>query len=305
MASSSSRKRAQSAPDWRIDIDDVFALKAVVDAVTTVLQRVTFKVVPKEGNYELAVDGADLGMTCCVSARLQLDKEKVALNVDAEGAEGFTFCVDCKHIQAAMDSTQCLHSALRMEGRDDRVVVTVGDESMAHTKETSELRTYVTTDQHQGIKPLSFSSMLDLPIPQIKEVIKKARKWHAELMRIRVEYQRKESAGSYPCFITLSISGDCDFQLRTCGMVEKQSDGSMNIKPSDDQETMRVSSEDLEMHFDGLFMVDKIDSFVKTIPARVAKAYVKQDMPILFDHDLGYGDGSYIRFLIAASNEEE
>ena len=184
------------------------------------------------------------------------------------------------------------------------MVVRVGDDDATYAREKTELRTYVTGETPPAIKPLTFSSTLDMPVQQLKEVIKKARKWHAELIRIQVKYV-KDATQAAPCFITLSINGDCDYSLTTCGNVDRQEDGSLIIKPSEDDQVWNVDEAQVDMHFDGLFIVDKIDSFVKCLPSRVAKAYVKQGMPILFDYDMGYSNGSYIRFLVASSTEDD
>jgi len=144
---STKRKHSPAEPVWRILLDDASGLRSVLDAVQAVTQRVIFKVSRTEGDrYVLMFDGADPGMTCCVSARLNVDQ--VVLRGDAtQDTEEFQFCVDCRHLQVALDTPSCSHGSLLIEYHDDATIhCRMQDpEQMSHSDE-AVLNTYVESE---------------------------------------------------------------------------------------------------------------------------------------------------------------
>ena len=122
--------------DWALAFDEPSDLQALVNAIAAVLQRTTFKIVPGGGgaHYTLKADGADLGMTCCVSVRLRLERDRVRLN-----EERVEFCVDCQQMKTALDSAACVHAAIELQGRGDVVVVVVTDQEQRREIERCEI----------------------------------------------------------------------------------------------------------------------------------------------------------------------
>ena len=301
MESSTSRKRHSPGADWAIEFEDASSLRAIVDAVAAVMQRVTFKVQRnRAGLYVLAVDGADLGMTCCVSARLQIEENMI----DVGGTGGdFFFCVDCKHVQTALDSTAASHGTLVIEGVGERVHVRVRVADTHTHDETSELKTFVDSERPTEIRPLEFSTRVEIDLAQIKEIIKKARKWHAETMRMRIELDRTYSRASF------SFKGDADHEQRFYNQTQTDEDGSMVVRAASDGGDARDGfAGSGTHHFEGVFLIDRIDSFVRILPTRMVNAFVMRGMPIMFTHTFGASaseDESYIRYLVAPINEDE
>ena len=297
-------KRAAAEPDWSIEFPDANNLRAVVDAVTAVMQRVPLKVArnPETGGYVLMVDGADIGMTCCVSARLQLDAERVVLD---EAEEAITFCVDCKHVQTALDSNMCAHGTLVLSGHGDRVQVRVRNPDAPSQDETSELRTFVDSEGATVIEPLTFATRLDVDIVALREIIKKARKWHAETMTIRIKLHTQ--GARQLSMVSLSIRGDADHEQRFYHDATRDGDGSLVVRAaSDGGDARSLVGDGLDLHFEGTFMVDRIDSFVRIVPHRMLSCHVMRGMPLMLTYAIGGDEGaSHIRYLVAPINDEE
>ena len=162
-------KRATATPDWSVQFDDATSFKAVVDAAAAVLHRVTFKVVAVKLDgrecewYVLKVDGADMGMTCCVSARLYIEAAKVVAPDDGD----IEFCIDCKHVQTALDSTACAHGTLSVEGHGDRLHIYVHDPTLTTQDEKSELKTFVDTETVTDVRALDFSTILEIDLSRL------------------------------------------------------------------------------------------------------------------------------------------
>jgi hypothetical protein len=304
----STRKRTDATPDWSVVFEDASSLRTVVDAISAVMQRATIRVARnrESGNFTLMVDAADLGMTCCVSARLRLEREHVTAPSGEEGE--FTFCVDCKHMQTALDSPMTAHGTVTLSGMGDRVHVRITGGEVSHD-EVSELRTFVDTEKNTEIRPLEFSTQLEIELSALRDVIKKARKWHDEKMRIRIHL--KERGARQYSMVTLSISGDAHHEQRFYKPTSREPDGSLMCKAERsgiEPDETGAGEEDpaaSEPHFEGTFLVDRIDSFIKILPTAKVMCRVMRGMPLMLTHAIGSDDSSHIRYLVAPLNDEE
>lgn len=293
-------KRSQRAPTWSIVFEDAAQLRAVVDAVSTVMARVSFKVVKRDGKHFLEVDSADVAMMCCVSARLVLDK--VVTNDDEEG---FSFCVDCKHVASAIDNPSCAHLALTMEGlaEESKIVLTMHEPEQHAHEACSEVSLYMEEEQ-DPLVPMDFDMLLEVDLSLMREMIKKARKAHTERLRICVYLQ--EVAQKQISLVVFSIDGDFKHEQKFCHETTRDEDGSTIVRAATDGTHKLLDTETVEPVFEGVFPAEKIDAFVKNLPCRMLTAKVKTGMPLMLDYPLGgtSDDESHIRFLVAAVNED-
>ena len=266
------------------------------------MQRVHFKVVRgDDGRYVLKVDGADVGYTCCVSARLHLDKVFVP---EGNDDDEFVFCVECKHVLTAIESSACAHGACTLEGRDATVCIRVQDPDQKSHEDCSELSTFVDGESTFRLDPLEFKMSLEIDLSKLKEMIKKARKAHTERLRICVYLQ--EVAQKQISLVVFSIDGDFKHEQKFCHETTRDEDGSTIVRAATDGTHKLLDTETVEPVFEGVFPAEKIDAFVKNLPCRMLTAKVKTGMPLMLDYPLGgtSDDESHIRFLVAAVNED-
>ena len=298
-------KRSKPTPDWEIVFEDVAPLRLIVETVSAVMTRVMFKVVKKSsGLYFLCVDGADSGLVCCVSARLQLDNVKWNIS-DEAGSNEFTFCVECKHVLTAVDPSS--GGSLTLQGNSDDATVTfrMQDPEIPSHEDVSELDTFVDGETGFKLTPMDFQTILEIDLSKLREMIKKARKSRAECLRIRIFVEDRGSK-KYS-LVTFSIKGDHQkHEQKFCNEIHHHEDGSMVVRAAADGETNIFDTLSMEPMFDHGFPVDKIESFVKNLPTRMIMAKVKSGLPMMFSHNLkGANDETqHIRFLVASSNED-
>ena len=299
-------KRSKPTPDWEIVFEDVTPLRLIVETVSAVMTRVMFKVVRKPGGlYFLCVDGADSGLVCCVSARLQLDNVKWNVPEETETAE-FTFCVECKHVLTAVEPSPT-GGSLTIQGNSHDATVTfrMQDPDIPSHEDSSELSTFVDGETGFKLTAMNFQTILEIDLSQMRAMIKKARKSHAECLRIRIFVDDKGSK-KYS-LVTFSVKGDHQrHEQKFCHEIHHHEDGSMVVRAAADGETNIFDTLSIDPVFDHGFPVDKIESFVKNLPTRMIMAKVKSGLPIMFSHNLkGANDETqHIRFLVASSNED-
>lgn len=303
-------KRARTdEPDWTITFDDAGSLRLIVEAVSAVMQRVMFCVRRRSsGAAFLEVDGADVGFNCCVSARFQLDAITVASEESA--TEGFSFCVECKHLLIALETTSCVGGSVEIAGleRSAKVRVTIKDPDVKCHKDVSHLSTYVDGDPDFHLTPMDFKMLLEMDVGKLREMIKKAKKSHAEHLRIQI-YLSEETARKRSR-VCLTVQGENqDHGTEFCNELKHDEDGSARVRAAADgeDEDLFHSSSSSTPVFDATFPVERIESFVRNVPVRMIKANVGPGLPIMLTHDLkGATDGlSYIRFLVAAVNDDD
>ena len=296
-------KRPRKQATWTIVFDDASAIRGVVEAVSAIMQRVIFKVARQTDKYVLMVDGADVGMTCCVSARLQLDRVTFA---SKETPEEFTFCVECKHVLVAIDNPSCAHGAMIMEGHDDATIhIRMQDPEQRSHEDSSELNTFVDGTPPVSLSTLDFKMLLEIDLSKLKEMIKKARKSHSEMLRIRIhvtDYGSKQRS-----LVVFSVKGDAYHCQRFCHETSRDEDGSLRVRAAADGGNDIQDEEEGEPVFEGVYPVEKIDAFIRILPCRMVVAKVMKSMPLMMTHSLGGGsdDSSHIRFLIAPINEDD
>lgn len=302
MQTAATLKRKRT-PNWSIQFDDATALKSVIEACAAVMQRIIVKVSRNEaGVFFLSVDGADVGYTCCVSARLQLGVVRMASDVDT-----FRFCVDCKQILYSIESPSSAHGMLTMESyvNDTSVYLLMTDPDQPSHVETSKLSTFVDGDPPVMLSVLDFKIVIEVDLTKLREMIKKARKAHAEHLGISVLYRDADAVAT----TTFSLSGDTEHAQIFSNDTSTKEDGSRLVRAIADGKTepLCVDSEDVELLHDGKYPVDKIDAFVKTVPSRVVVAKVMKGMPLMFTHSLGASedDSSHVRFLVASTSEDD
>lgn len=308
MPSTTRGKRTRNTPEWTILFDSTTALRGVVDAVAAVMQRVIFQVKKPEGSdhYMLMFDGADVGMTCCVSARLRID----TVTFGKEERENFEFCVECKHLQVAIDTSSCAQGSLVMEGHSDATIhVRMQDPKQRSHAEYSELQTFVDGGSEPvKLHDMDFDDKIEIDLCKLRDMIKKARKIHAEHLRIEV-YLRDEGPKQLS-LVVFSVRGDAFHETQFLHETSRDEDGSLRVRAAADGEyDLEDVAEHMTPKFQGLYPVDRVDAFVKILPVNMIVASVMQNMPILMTHRLGGGiastgsDDSHIRFLIAPINE--
>ena len=305
MATTGTRKRGRSTPDWIITFDDTVSLRCVVESTAAVMSRVIFKVEKIGSFFFLMVDGADVGFTCCVSARLQL--EKVTFATPGSELSEFTFCVDCKQMLYSIDNPSCSHGCLIMEGHTSNATVhlIMSDPDQRNTEDCSELSTYVDGNAPQSLCSLDFEMMLEIDLTKLREMVKKARKAHAEHLHIRIF--TKTIGAKERSLVIFSVKGDTTHEQKYCNEMTKHEDGSLIVRVAADGPNEELFETENESVFDGIFPIEKIDAFVKNIPVRMIVAKVQNGMPLMLTHNLGTGDDdrSHVRFLVAPKNDDE
>jgi hypothetical protein len=306
MAATATRKRGRSTPDWTITFDDTVSLRCVVESAAAVMSRVIFKVQKAGQFYFLMVDGADVGFTCCVSARLQL--EKVSFSTPGSETSEFTFCVDCKQMLYSIDNPSCSHGCLTMEGHTSNATIhlIMSDPDQRNSEDCSELSTFVDGDPPQSLCSLDFKMMLEIDLTKLREMVKKARKAHAEHLHIRIF--AKTSGSKERSLVIFAVKGESKHEQKFCNEMTKHEDGSLIVRAAADglNEELFDTEED-ESVFEGIFPIEKIDAFVKNIPVRMIVAKVQNGMPLMLTHNLGAGEDeeSHVRFLVAPKNDDE
>lgn len=310
-------KRKSRTPEWVIVFDDASALRSVVDAVAAVMNRVTFRVSkPKDtNNYMLMFDGTDMGMSCVVSARIVIDH--VTFSSDSPPDE-FTFCLECKQLIVSIDNPSCARGKLRIEGYDDATVrIVMQDPEQRSHKETSDLNTYVDEmEELDALDDMRLEYCLETDLSKLKEMIKKARKSHAERIQIQI-FLREEASKQFSVVVfTVKGEGYARHSQTFCHETQKGADGSLTVRAFADGEIEEDDTSSMNCVFDAVFPVDKIDAFIKILPVRMIKAQVQNSMPLVMTHELGGGilggaseneeqGKSFIRFLVAPLNDSD
>lgn len=310
-------KRKTRTPEWGIVFDDVSGLRSVVDAVAAVMNRVTFRVSKPAGmdNYMLMFDGADMGMSCVVSAQIVIDHVTFASETPPDE---FRFCLECKQLIVSIDNPSCARGKLRIEGYDDATVrIVMQDPEQPSHKETSDLNTYVDEmDELDNLDDMRLEYTLETDLSKLKEMIKKARKSHAERIQIQI-FLRKETSREFSVVVfTVKGEGYARHSQTFCHETQKGADGSLTIRAFADGEIDEDDTTQMNCVFDAVFPVDKIDAFVKILPVRMIKAQVQNSMPLMMTHEIGGGilggtpaneetGRSFIRFLVAPLNDSD
>lgn len=301
-----SRKRNAPCPTWSIVFEDAAPLKLIVDTVSNVMGRVSFKV-EKAANcdYFLTVDSADVAVACVVSARLRLDK--VTFPNDDDDDSEFSFCLDCKHISTVIEPSSCAHLALTMEGYSEtgKVVLRFIDVDQHAHSMISELPTWVSEPPFPGLERLEFKMIVELDLALVREMIKTARKAHTE--HLRIDIYLKEVGGKKISTVCFTLEGDWKTEQKFCHEVITDEDGSMKVRAATDGTEKLLDVEDTEPYYHGTFPVEKIYGFIHNLGCRMLTAKVMTDQPMMLRHYLSGAsdDKSRIDFLIAPVNEDE
>ena len=307
MSATQTRKRGRSLPDWTISFDDTVSLRCVVESAAAVMSRVIFKVQKIGPFYFLMVDGADVGYTCCVSARLQL--EKVSFSTPTSERSEFTFCVDCKQLLYSIENPSYSHGCLTMEGHTSNATIhiIVSDPDHCNSEDCSELSTYVDGDPPHCVCELNFEIMLEIDLNKLREMVKKARKSHAEHLQIRI-FTKKIGSKERSLVIFL-VKGESKHEQKFFNEITKHEDGSLIVqaKANGINEDILFDMEDDKSAFEGIFPIEKIDAFIKNIHVRMITARVQNGMPLMLHHPLSTGEDerSHVRFLVAPKSDDE
>ena len=293
-------KRARSSEcDWSMTFVDSSSLSTIVKCISSVLTQVTFKVIKSEARHFLTVDGHDQGFTCCVSSRLQLDEV-----VMPEGEEEFSFCVDCKYLLIALDSSTANSGSLILEGHGNLVRIKMFEPEQHSFEDSSEIHTVMEQSEDTGtLNSMNFDMMIEIEICKFREFIRKISKTHCELLRLKI--YMKEMGGKQQSLVVFSAHGDCSHEQKFRHTVTKDADGSVVVRAVADSKDDLFEVGGAQEIFNHAFPVDKIDSFLKPLNCRMLLAKVHKGMPLMLDHSFGNSEDSWIRFLVAPRNEDD
>ena len=300
-------KRSREDQHWSLVFEDTSGIRGIVDAAAAVMQRVSFAVERRGDVFVLTFDGADAGMTCVVSARLLVDSAVVG---DEHGNGDFTFCVDCKQLQTAMDISSASNASLVVEGYQNDVLIRMCDPDESSNSH-SILPIFVDTAPGPKIDDLQFDINIEIDVYKLRDMLKKARKSHAEHMRIQVLLIDHVSR-QHSC-VTFAVDGDAYHCQQFIHETQQDEDGSIITRAAASGDAVKLPDstvlEDATPQFSNIFPVDKIEAFVKILPCKMVTAQVRQDRPLMMTHRLGGGllnkgdNVSAIRFLIAPITE--
>lgn len=298
---------ADGAYDWTVTFDDLASFRVVVDAVAATLQLATFKVkwIPEKEQYVFMADCADVGMICCVSARLYIDPRCVWVR---SGAPEVDFCIDSKLLQTAIETNSAQHGALKLKGGSDRVHVELyeGDCDSSECVDEAVLKTLVDGEADTVIQPLTFATHVEINLQHLRELIKKARKWHAEKLTFciasfkigAVEWSKVE----------MCARGDADVFKRFHNPLHREADGSVRVVADGLREGAGPPRAQVTPIYEGSFPLERIDAFARILCAKKVVAYVKEGMPIMLAHPITGGtdqNDSHIRYLVAPVSDGE
>ena len=292
-------KRNEPDRDWAITFVDPNPLITIIKCVSF-LQHVTCKVSCVEGRYFLTVDGADVGYTSCVSSKLLLDEVSFHDLVSND----FSFCVDCRNLLIALDTSASGHGSLVLEGHGPVIRIKLFDPDVHSYEDSSEIATVHEHDDAGPLAEMNFDMMVEIDIPKFRDFIRKVLKTHCELLRLSIYL--KENHGKQQSLVIFSATGDCVHHMKFCHTTTRDTDGSIIVRAAPDGGDDLFDISGAELKFNHAFPVDKIDAFLKPLQSKQLKAKVKKGMPLLLAHEFSSGTNeSWIRFLIAARSEDE
>ena len=305
-----SKKRARPSVEWTIMLDDSSGLRSVLDAVHAISQKVFFRVAKIEdtGNYMLMFDGADVGMSCVVTARLHIDN--VVFENPKHDDEELSFCVDCKQLKIALNNPTCSHGSFSIQYYSDATIhCRMQDPDQLSHEDNSILNTYVDARDPVKLDDMKFDIKLEIDVVKLREMIKKARDSHAEQLRIQI-YLRND--GLRQCsLVVFSVSGDSFHSQKFSHETAREEDGSLRVRAAADGEAPVWNGDDEKAEYEAVFPVHLLEAFIKILPHRMVAAMVTPGKPLMISHTLGGGivsstkSDSTVRFLIAPINEDE
>lgn len=294
-----SRKRTTRSSDWLIKFDDVLGLRTIVEAVQNVVTRITVNIVKDQSDntYLLKVETADVAYVSCIIVCYRLDQ--VETNVDE-----MSFCVDCKHISPVLSNVRQDHTVVleyHSGGANPVLVLRTHDADNLASECAFEFPTYVDADNVQ-LFPMDFDMILEIDLIEFRKVLKHASSAKAEqiCLSIRVvEFDAKTYSVT-----TFFAKGEWTTSQTFCHEVARDVDGSLVVRAASDGPLKLIDSDDIPLKYEGIFPIDKVAGFVKSLQTRMLTAKVMQDMPIMFEHNIGGAtdDKSKINFLIAPVN---
>ena len=246
--------------DWCIEFSDITSFRSIVEMSAGVMQRVLFRVKESDEQYTMMVDGADLGFSCCIVARLNVVMKYVSEDMKQQAAgSGFTFCVDAKHVLWMLESAASCTVELRGLVEKASVEIRLSDPSHPDHDESGRLDTYVQEDTTTNLQGMEYEYQVTFATSKVKDLLRRGRKAHAELFVLSISTvargPNKESA-----VVTLKVNGDIEFQQTFWFAVGKKMDGSIMIMETPSKE---YSTDKYNEIFRNSFPLSKIDAFVR------------------------------------------
>lgn len=301
------KQRVRPTAEWSLLLEDASGLRSILDAVQAITQRVFFRITKVADTYMLMFDGADVGMTCCVSARLRIDNVFIHRTEGAEEGE-FTFCVDCKQLKIALNNPSCAHGCFKIEYYSDATIhCRMQDPEQLSHEDCSVLDTYVDVKTPIELDDMEFDTKIEIDLSKMREMIKKARDTHSEHMRIRI-FLRTDGSRQFS-LVMFSVKGDAYHCQKFAHETSRDEDGSLRVRAVADGDASMFEDDD-GAEYEAMFPVEKLEAFIKVLPCRMIVATVQQSMPLMMTYTLGGGiatgeaNNSSVRFLIAPINED-
>ena len=289
-------------PEWRLTFQDAESFRNLVEAAASVMPKVVFNVAKEGDDRFLLVDGSDMALTCWLRARLAVDH--FAFPKGEAGRDAFSFCVECKHVLIAIDTPSLGSCCIVLEGFEGkakvRIHVTDPDQGVSFS-EKADLDTYVDGERPQHrLQPLAYKMMLEVDVVRLRDLVRKARRAHAEFIRFAITL--RDDGPQALSRVIMSYHGDISAWVCFVNRTQTSDDGSIIVRAvSDSMEEGGGEQPPLPSSnfFVGSYALDKIEAFLKVVKCRVITSHVQQEQPMLFQVPLGPDNESYVHFLIA------
>lgn len=292
---------------WKIQFDQATGLRTLVDVVSNLLTRISFRILKREkdNTHYLCIDSIDPQHICMIQARLVCDRVEIG---DGVVAEDMRFCVESNVFSTLLKNTPPHYSLhLSVYTSSANVSMDVFEQmSMSHTS-FYELPTLVDDSKCVELTDMDYKYTIEIDLSTLRQIVKTAMSLHAQHIEFSV-HENERTLGTNTTHTMFSIASNGNAQQRQCfhSLVETTHTSSETcvIRAATDSSGPPSSNTTcmIEKYVD-CFSPQYLTHFLKSMERQIMTMRLSKDKPLVVNYPLG-ADESFICFVLAPKHED-
>lgn len=299
-AAPSKRRKRDEALEWKVTFDQTQGLRTLVEVVTNILTRVTFRLIhdAKRNMHFLCIDSIDPQHVCMIQARLICEKtEKIT--------EDVTFCVESSILNLILKSIPS-HYSIDLEKHTSSADVHINAyETLSNSHHTNfVLPTLVDESETMKLSDMDYKYVIEIDLGMLRQIVKMSMQLRANQLDFTVRTPRGHgTSGVQRTTFTIGSRGDAmqahNFHSATVKEYTPTKGETYVIRAATDSTAPDDSTtEEHDVVYSDTFSAQYLNFFLKSMERQIITMKLAKDQPLIVHYPLG-AEKSYICFVLA------
>lgn len=275
--------------------DQTNAVRTLVDLVSSILTRLSFRITTEEGQTFLSLDAVDTHHVCMVKARLLCEQI-------GEAEEDLRFCVDSQLLNSIIKHVESHYSIDFHIKADGSHLSLMAYESITNNghEQNFVVPVLVNDEDVMKLKEAEYDHTLIIDLNRLRKFVKLSSTLQADCIEFSVEEREKNGSDRVHC---IRMKANCDGSPEELFRSKTKKDGDAVIRASTESLIEEEDMQEGTVVYRDSFAVTYLSLFFRSMEKACIKIQLMENYPLYATYPLGT-DNSFVSFVLAPKHKE-